>query len=77
MLFDDLFAPALPILTDQAVLTDAHALIDGFGDEAGTEASARADRSRDLGNVIHFARWRQVERLIDVLASNAAIGTVH
>jgi hypothetical protein len=77
MLFDDPFAPALPILTDHAVLTDARALIDGFGDEAGLEASTRADRSRDLGNVVHFARWRQVERLIEVLASDAAIGTVH
>ncbi|SOB79281.1 hypothetical protein SAMN06297144_0468 [Sphingomonas guangdongensis] len=77
MLFDDPFAAALPILTDQAVLSDARALIDGFGDDAGFEAAARADRSRDLGNAVHFARWRQIERLIVVLASDEAIGTVH
>ena len=41
------------------------------------EAAARADRSRNLGNVIHFCRWRQVGLAIDLLSDDAAAGTIH
>ena len=38
----------------------------------------RADRSRDLGNVIHFCRWREIERMIDALsATSPADATIH
>ena len=61
----------------RSMVSDAALLMEQFGAEAGLEASERAARSRTLGNHIHFARWRQVERLIDVLASDGAVGTIH
>lgn len=67
----------LPYLADRAELTDATDLITMFGSDARTEAAARAHRSRDLGNYLHFCRWRQIERLIEVLSADRAIGTVH
>ena len=67
----------LPYLADRAQFHDAAELIARFGDDAGYEAAARADRSRDLGNHIHFCRWRQIERLIVLLAGDRAVGTVH
>ncbi len=63
----------LPYLGDAREVADADELIRSFGDDAGFEAAARADHSRDLGNHIHFCRWRQIERLI-VLMSIAARG---
>ena len=36
-----------------------------------------ADRSRNLGNVIHYCRWRQIQRLIEMLAVEAGEATVH
>jgi len=74
--FDDLCAP-MPYLADRGVITDAADLIARFGDDAGFEAAARAERSRDLGNGWRFAHWRQIERLIVLLASDRAVGTVH
>ncbi len=59
------------------MLTDATDLIAKFGLDASMEAAARADRSRDLGNVVHFCRWRQVERLVALLNVEEPIGTVH
>jgi hypothetical protein len=67
----------LPYVADRAEVSDATDLITMFGDEAGLEAAARADRSRDLGNHLHFCRWRQIERLIVLLSVDRAIGTVH
>lgn len=52
-------------------------LIETFGESAGGEAAARAGRSRDMGNHIHFCRWRQIERLIGLMSSDHALGTVH
>jgi hypothetical protein len=40
-------------------------------------ATRRADRSRELGNALHFCRWRQIERLIVLLSVERAVGTVH
>ncbi|WP_294239698.1 hypothetical protein [uncultured Sphingomonas sp.] len=65
-----------PFVTDTDVATAAE-LIEMFGESAGGEAAARAGRSRDLGNHIHFCRWRQIERLIDLLSREQAFGTVH
>jgi hypothetical protein len=67
----------LPYLPDRLAVHDAHELIERFGDDAGFEAAARADRSRDLGNHVHFCRWRQIERLILLLSSDEPVGTVH
>lgn len=67
----------LPYVADRSMLADASELLARFGEDAGFEAAARADRSRDLGNVVHFCRWRQIERLIVLLASDEAEGTIH
>ncbi|MDT9599152.1 hypothetical protein [Sphingosinicella rhizophila] len=64
-------------LPDRAALADAKDLIARFGDYAGTEAALRADKSRALGNVVHFCKWRQVERLIAMLRDESTSGTLH
>jgi len=69
--------PQLPYLTGTADVAEARALIASFGDDAGFEAAARADASRDVGNHLHFCKWRQIERLILMLAADRAVGTVH
>lgn len=56
---------------------DAAHLIHLFGRHAGDEATARAERSRSLGNHIHFCRWRQVGRLLAAMSADRATGTVH
>ncbi len=48
-----------------------------FGAGAGNEAASRADKSRDLGNHVHFCHWRQIERMIFLLSIQAPIGTIH
>lgn len=67
----------MPYLADPAHVTDAAEMIRAFGDDAGFEAAARADRYRDVGNHINFCRWRQIERLIVVLSVKRAVGTIH
>lgn len=74
-MFDD--RAALPYIADRNALADAAALIASFGATAAGEASARAERSRDLGNVVRFAHWRQIERFILVLASDEPRGRLH
>lgn len=64
-------------LADRSSVDAAQDLIATFGDDAGFEAAARADRSRDQGNHIHFCRWRQIERLIVLMSVERAVGTVH
>lgn len=66
-----------PYVADRTALNDAQALILAFGSAAADEAFARADRSRDLGNHIHFCRWRQIERLVGWLSAERADGTIH
>ncbi|MDP5280263.1 hypothetical protein Q9Q95_15145 [Sphingomonas sp. DG1-23] len=67
----------LPYLADTRQVADAAELIRAFGEDAGSEAAARADRSRDLGNHVHFCRWRQIERLVVLLSIPRAVGTIH
>jgi len=63
---------------DLFAAADADDLIARFGVYAASEASARADRSRDLGNVVHFCRWRQIARMIEMLSlSDRADATLH
>jgi hypothetical protein len=66
-----------PYLSGRDEVNDAAELIRRFGERAGGEAAARADASRDLGNVVHFCRWRQIERLVMLLSVPKALGTVH
>ena len=56
---------------------DAADLISRFGAYAADEAAQRADRSRALGNHLHFCRWREVGRLLELLGSDSAAGTLH
>ena len=62
---------------NRGALSDASDLIDRFGAEACFEAAARAERSRDDGNVMRFCHWRQIERVIATLTSDEVHGTVH
>ena len=55
-------------VADRSSVDTAQALI---------EAAARADKSRDLGNHIHYCRWRQIERLVVLMSVGRAVGTVH
>jgi hypothetical protein len=66
-----------PLFTDRAAWTEATDLILRFGEEAQCEAAIRADRSRMAGNLIHFCHWRSIERAIEVLNNESAIGTIH
>jgi hypothetical protein len=68
---------SLPYLSDRKSVEAAHDLMTRHGDDAGFEAAAKADRSRDIGNVQNFCRWRQIERLIVLLASEKPVGTLH
>ena len=64
-------------LPDRAAAADAADLIARFGEFAAGEAAARAERSRELGNVDHFCRWRQIERMILLLAQGPAEHSLH
>jgi len=67
----------LPVFIDSTHYSDAELLISNYGEEAGLEAANRADKSRSLGNHLHYCRWRQVERLCVLLSLDQTIGTVH
>ncbi|RHW17853.1 hypothetical protein D1610_04850 [Sphingomonas gilva] len=69
--------PPMPYLDDRSAVADAVALIRDHGEAAAAQAAKRAHRSRGLGNHIHFCRWRQVARLIDLMAERRAPGTIH
>ena len=65
-------------IADPSAVADAAELIKRFGAYAADEAAARARRSRGLGNVIHFCRWRQIERMIQMLSPSVRTGqTIH
>jgi hypothetical protein len=64
-------------INGRPALADATELIERFGDYAAFEAAARADQSRDEGNVVRFCHWRQIERVIATLSSTEPLGTVH
>jgi hypothetical protein len=66
-----------PFIHGRLALSDASDLMERFGDDAGFEAAARAERSRDDGNVARFCHWRQIERVIATLSSDEIGGTVH
>ena len=64
-------------LPDRSAATEAADLIARFGIHAASEAAAQADKSRNAGNVILFCRWRQIERMVVLLASGRGASTVH
>jgi hypothetical protein len=66
-----------PFIHGRTALADASDLIDRFGGAARFEAAARAEQSRDDGNVVRFCHWRQIERVIAVLSSNEVNGSIH
>ena len=67
----------VPFIHGRLALADASDLIERYGDGAMFEAAARAEQSRDLGNVVRFCHWRQIERVIATLSCDEAVGTVH
>ena len=66
-----------PFIHGRPALADASELMQRYGDDAGFEAAARAERSRDDGNVARFCHWRQIERVIATLSSDEVRGSVH
>ena len=66
-----------PYIHGRLALVEASDLIDRFGDDAGLEAAARAERSRDDGNLLRFCHWRQIERVIVTLSDQEVRGTIH
>lgn len=68
---------AMPFVADRGMLNDANGLLADYGDDAGFEAAARAERFRAIGNVTDFCRWRQIERLVLLLCATSAQATVH
>jgi hypothetical protein len=66
-----------PFIHGRLALDDAAELMERYGDDAGFEAAARAERSRDDGNVARFCHWRQIERVIATLSSDEVRGSVH
>ena len=66
-----------PFINGRAALADAALLLETYGDDAGFEAAARAEYSRDQGNVIRFCHWRQIERVIATLSCDEITDTIH
>jgi hypothetical protein len=66
-----------PFIHGRLALADASDLIERYGEEAALVAAARAEQSRDDGNVVRFCHWRHIERLIATLSSDEVRGTVH
>jgi hypothetical protein len=64
-------------LADRGAFDEAARMIERLGIFAGSEAARLADQSRDLGNVVHFCRWRQIERMIVMLADEEVTGVLH
>lgn len=67
----------LPLYVKPRDVVEAEALIDKFGTAAGIEAADRANASRNIGNHIHYCRWRQIERLVIFLSVQTTLGTIH
>ncbi len=66
-----------PFIANRLALAEASDLLDRYGDDAGFEAAALAEQSRDAGNVLCFCYWRQIERVIATLSCAEVRGTIH
>lgn len=64
-------------IASRAALDDACRLMAAHGDDAAFEAAILAEGARDRGNVLGFCHWRQIERVIVVLANEEAPGSLH
>ncbi len=64
------------VILDRATMDGAIAMIDAFGGGAEGEAQARAEHCRETGNAVRYGRWRQTARLIALLDSPEAVGTI-
>lgn len=62
---------------DREAYEGAEELMARWGEEALAEAAARAERSRDLGNHIHYTRWCRVGRAILQLGDPEPPATLH
>jgi hypothetical protein len=62
---------------DREAYDGAEELMARWGEEALSEAASRAERSRDLGNHIHYTRWCRVGRAILQLGDPEAAATLH
>lgn len=67
----------LPLYVESRDVSEAEMLMSQFGITAGVEAAERARKSRNVGNYLHYCRWRQIERLIIMLSVQTTFGTVH
>jgi hypothetical protein len=67
----------LSLYVEPQDVSEAQILMDQFGMAAGIEAAERAMKSRNVGNHLHYCRWRQIERLIIMLSIRTTFGTVH
>jgi hypothetical protein len=67
----------MQFVIDREAYEGAELLIEGWGEAALAEAAARAERSRDLGNHIHYTRWCRVGRAILLLGDPETNGTLH
>ena len=74
---DETTPPALPFIADRATALDAVRLLADHGPGARAAADARADASRNRGNVVDFCRWRQIERLIVAMTQAGPEQTRH
>ena len=67
----------MPFAADRKTVDAASSLMMMYGSSAAAEALARADVSRNRGNVIRFCHWRQVKHVIDALAGAGDGETLH
>ncbi len=65
------------LLLSRCEAADAAELVDRFGIHAADEAAIRAERSRSVGNALHYCRWRQIGRMVELLGQSSAEGTIH
>ena len=73
----DVIPAPLPYLSHRTQVIEATDLMRVYGALAAEEAAARAEGYREIGNVHRFCRWRQIGRLVAVLAAKKAVGTIH
>lgn len=59
-------------IADRTAIADLDELMRRFGAHASSEAARRAHHSRSLGNLVHYCRWRQIERMIERLGGEEA-----
>ena len=55
----------------------ASALIARYGSDAAMEAAFTADGCRAAGDVGQFCRWREIERMVQLLQLDQPVGELH